>query len=121
MNFRKKLEELEKKLEENDSELGRVEMELKRRDEKDRERQQIESAFRNKLKETQRRNKNTKIHFKEVATILNIKNEEMDRNLQELLRMQQVKERDWNNVEAALRGQVEQLKNKFQICTETGK
>jgi hypothetical protein len=109
MNFRKKLEELEKKLEENDSELGRVEMELKRRDEKDRERQQIESAFRNKLKETQRRNKNTKSHFKEVATILNIKNEEMDRNLQEMLRMQQVKEHDWNTVEATLRGQVEQL------------
>ena len=37
----------------------------------------------------------------------------MDRNLQELLRMQQVKECDWNNVEAALRGQVEQLKKKI--------
>jgi cytidylate kinase len=46
-------------LEEKDSELGRVEMELERRDEKDRERQQIEAPLRNKLKETQRRNKNT--------------------------------------------------------------
>ena len=109
-NLQKKSEELGKKLEEKDSELGRVEMELKRRNAKDTERQQIEAAFRNKLKETQRRNKNTKSHFKEVANILNIKNEEVDRNLQELLRMQQVKERDWNSVEAALRGQVEQLK-----------
>ena len=85
-------------------------MELERRDEKDRERQQIEAPLRNKLKETQRRNKNTKRQFKEVATILNINNEEMDRNLQEMLRMQQVKEHDWNNVKAALCGQVEQLK-----------
>ena len=44
----------------------------------------------------------------------------MDRNLQELLWMQQVKERDWNNVEAGIRGQVE-LKKKFHIWTETGK
>ena len=110
MNFRKKLEELEKKLEEIDSELGRVEVELKRWDVKDRESQQREAALRNKLKETKRRNKNTKSHFKEVATNLKIKNEEMDRILQELLWMQQVKEHDWNNVEAALRGQVEQQK-----------
>jgi chromosome segregation ATPase len=107
------LEELKKKLEEKDSELGRVETELKRRDEKDRERQQIEAALRSKLKETQRRNKNTESHFKEVATILKIENEEMDRNLQELLQIQQVKEREWNNVESALRGQLGQLKKKI--------